>query len=205
MTVTLEKASRRYNYEWIFRDLSFTFHEGNSYAVLGPNGSGKSTLLQTIAGNLSLSEGTVSYQEQNSKIPSEEIFRHLSLCTPYLELPEEFTLKEVLKFQSNFKSLLNGLNEDAVIELVGMKREENKQIRFYSSGMKQRVKLALAVLANTPLLLLDEPTTNLDESGVRWYINLVEKHTAGRLVIVCSNQAREYEFCSEKLNMLQYK
>lgn len=211
MKITLNKAARRYNYEWIFRDLSFTFESGKSYAILGPNGSGKSTLLQIIAGSLSLSEGTIEYTGLSKKsisetiISKDEIFHHLSLCAPYLELPEEFTLKEILQFQSGFKPLINGFNDKAFIEIVGMKKEENKEVRFYSSGMKQRVKLALAVLADTDILLLDEPTTNLDETGVHWYLDMVNRFSENRLTIICSNQAREYEFCKEKVSILNYK
>ncbi len=209
MKITLNKAARRYNYEWIFRNLSYTFESGKSYAVLGPNGSGKSTLLQIISGNLSLSEGTIEYltKDSGSKkiIPRDEIFNQLSWCAPYLDLPEEFTLKEILQFQSGFKPLVNGFNDQSVIELVGMKKEENKQVRFYSSGMKQRVKLVLSVLANTPILLLDEPTTNLDEAGVNWYLDLINKFSENRITIICSNQTREYEFCKEWLSILDYK
>lgn len=209
--ITLNKAARRYNYEWIFRNLSYTFESEKSYAVLGPNGSGKSTLLQIIAGSLSLSEGIIEYagvskeSPSEKEIPKDEIFHHLSLCTPYLDLPEEFTLKEILKFQSGFKPFINGFNEEAVIDLVDMKREANKQVRFYSSGMKQRVKLILAILADTPVLLLDEPTTNLDESGVKWYLDLVQKFSENRLIIICSNQEREYGFCTERLSISDYK
>lgn len=211
MKITLNKAARRYNYEWIFRDLNYTFESGKSYAILGPNGSGKSTLLQTIAGNLSLSEGTIKYTGDPKKtntgniIPPDAVFRHLSYCAPYLEVPEEFTLSEMLKFQSGFKPLINGLNDKSVIELLGMTKDENKQIRFFSSGMKQRVKLGLAILTDTPVLLLDEPTTNLDEAGVNWYLELVRRYSENRIVIICSNQMREYEFCNEKINIINYK
>lgn len=205
MTITLSKAGRRYNYEWIFRNLDYTFQSGKMYAILGPNGSGKSTLLQTIAGSLSLSEGEIEYNHSERIISSELLFRYLSLCAPYLELPEEFTLKEILKFQSGFKTFTKELHEERIIDLVGLKKDRNKQIRFYSSGMKQRVKLALATLADTPLLLLDEPTTNLDENGVSWYQDIVQQFSANRLVIICSNQLREYEFCNVRLAITDYK
>lgn len=205
MTITLSKAGRRYNYEWIFRNLDYTFQSDKMYAVLGPNGSGKSTLLQTIAGSLSLSEGKIEYSHSGKNISSEMIFSYLSLCAPYLELPEEFTLTEILKFQSGFKSFTKETNEERIIDLVGLKKDRDKQIRFYSSGMKQRVKLALAILADTPLLLLDEPTTNLDENGVRWYQDIVQQFSTNRLVIICSNQLREYEFCNIRIDITDYK
>ena len=86
-----------------------------------------------------------------------------------------------------------------------MEKSKNKLIRYFSSGMKQRVKLALAFCADTPLLMLDEPTANLDAQGSNWYLQLIEQFAAGRLTIICSNQPNEYAFCKNRLNLLDFK
>ena len=78
-------------------------------------------------------------------------------------------------------------------------------IKYFSSGMKQRLKLALAFCSDTPMLMLDEPTSNLDKQGVEWYLGLVQQFAAGRLTIICSNQEHEYSFCTQHLDISDYK
>lgn len=207
MTISLEHIGKRYNYEWILRGLDFTFKSSNRYAILGPNGSGKSTLLQIIAGSLSHNEGEIRYLPDNDKkvINKEQIFQHLSLAAPYLELVEEFTLKELLEFQQKFKPYLKNISVENIAEAVQLKKALNKQIRYYSSGMKQRAKLAQAIFSDTPILLLDEPCTNLDEAGVQLYQHLMEKYIQNRLVIISSNNPQEYVGCTQTLNVADYK
>lgn len=205
MKITLSKIGRRFNREWIFRNIDYTFESGKSYAILGINGSGKSTLLQVISGALGASEGEISYQIAEKEIDIDQVFQHLVLASPYLELIEEFTLTEILDFHFEFKKRANNLSNKELISLLGMESSKNKQLKYFSSGMKQRVKLILAFCSETPILLLDEPTSNLDEQGISWYHSLVEKFTLNRLVIVCSNQIHEYQFCLNKLYIADYK
>ncbi|HTN20586.1 MAG TPA: ATP-binding cassette domain-containing protein [Pelobium sp.] len=205
MKITLSKIGRRFNREWIFRNIDYTFETGKSYAILGINGSGKSTLLQVISGALSQSEGIISYQNNDKQIEIDQVFQYLALAAPYLELIEEFTLTEVLDFHFEFKTRRDNLSNKELIALLNMEGSKNKQLKYFSSGMKQRVKLILAFCADTPILLLDEPTSNLDEQGVSWYHSLIQKFTANRLVIVCSNQNHEYEFCQNRLHISDYK
>ena len=205
MKITLENIGRRFNREWIFKQVNYDFVTGSSYAVLGANGSGKSTLLQVIAGSLTPSEGKVQYEHQGKEIDVENIYQHISLAGPYLELIEEFTLLEIIEFHFSFKKYLPGTNSNVLIELLGFQRARNKPVRNFSSGMKQRVKLALAVCSDTPILLLDEPTANLDKQGVSWYAELIENYASNRLVIVCSNQEHEYYFCDHHLQVMDFK
>ncbi|MBU2045958.1 MAG: ATP-binding cassette domain-containing protein, partial [Bacteroidetes bacterium] len=172
MKIILEQISRRFNREWIFKNIDYSFDAGKSYAILGINGSGKSTLLQVISGSLSPSSGQLIYQLEGKEIPVEQVFKHLSIAAPYLELIEEFTLFEILDFHSQFKVRLNNLANEQLIKLLDMENSATKQIKYFSSGMKQRVKLVLALCSDTPILLLDEPTSNLDEQGIEWYISL---------------------------------
>lgn len=206
MKIKLNNIAKRYNYEWIFRNVTIEFDSSNNYVIIGANGSGKSTLLKLIAGNIIPSEGTIDYNLNNKKVEDENIFKHLSYASPYLELFEEFTLTEAINFQAQFKPFINGLTTDNIIELIHLHKQKDKQLKDYSSGMKQRVKLALAILADTPLLLLDEPTSNLDKKSIEWYQSMIEKFSAKRLIIVCSNeQTQEYEFCNKQLNIEDYK
>jgi ABC-type multidrug transport system ATPase subunit len=205
MTITLQNIGRRFNREWIFRSVNHTFNFGESYAILGPNGSGKSTLLQVLNGSLSPSEGTINYTFEQKPLDAENIYQHLSLAAPYLELIEEFTLSEMIDFHFRFKNYKPGTDKAALLEVLNMQPHKNKAVRYFSSGMKQRLKLALAFFADTPILMLDEPTSNLDKQGVEWYLALVEQFAKQRLTIICSNQEHEYGFCAHKLDISAYK
>ncbi|HEV2481281.1 MAG TPA: ATP-binding cassette domain-containing protein [Puia sp.] len=210
MKITLIDAGKRFNREWIFRHLSYEFSTGHSYAITGPNGSGKSTLLQSIAGAIGVSEGQVNYAAAGpatsaGAIPPEHVYRHLSLAAPYLQLIEEMTVTEFLGFHAAFKSFLPGYSAADIISRVGLATAAHKQIRYYSSGMKQRVRLAQALFSDTPVVLLDEPCTNLDVEGIELYRRLIREITLDRIVIVSSNDLQEYDFCEERINIMGYK
>lgn len=206
MKISLTKAGKRYNRDWIFRNLSYEFNAGHAYAITGPNGSGKSTLLQSVGGALVLSEGKTSYyQQENARIEPDNIYQHLSIAAPYLELIEEMTVTEFLQFHSSFKPFLPGLTAAEIIALVGLQKAAHKQIRYYSSGMKQRVKLAQAIFSDVQIILLDEPCTNLDAEGIALYQQLIDQYRRERIVIVSSNDPAEYGFCKQQLNILDYK
>jgi ABC-type multidrug transport system ATPase subunit len=205
MTITLNNIGRRFNRDWIFRGIDYTFNSGGAYAILGPNGSGKSTLLQVLNASLSPSAGTIDFTFQDKPVAAEQVFNYLSLAAPYLELIEEFTLSEMVDFHFKFKKYKDGIDKAELIALLNLSKSENKLIRYFSSGMKQRLKLILAFCADTPLLMLDEPTSNLDTQGVDWYLSLVQRFATGRLTIVCSNQEHEYGFCDQRLSISDYK
>lgn len=210
MTISLTNTGKRFNREWIFRHLNFQFETGTHYAITGPNGSGKSTLLQVIAGALSPSEGEVSFQADARKVVvnshgGDNLFSFVSIAAPYLELIEEMTLNEFLHFHARFKPFLSSLTINNIIAIVGLEKATHKQIRFFSSGMKQRVKLAQSVLSNTPVLLLDEPCTNLDSEGIGLYHRLIDEYSPGKLIIVSSNDEVEYRFCRERISIADYK
>lgn len=202
MEITLSKAGRRFNKEWIFRNIDYSFATAESYAVLGPNGSGKSTLMQVLSGMLSLSEGTIQYHEKGQYIEVEAVFNAIIYTAPYLELLEEFTLQEMVDFHFQFKKPIDTTD---IIQLLGFEKHRNRLIKVFSSGMKQRLKLALAFCSDTPILLLDEPCSNLDDQGIAWYQQLLQNYTANRLVIIASNQLHEYEWCKHRLNITDYK
>jgi len=206
MPITLKNIGKRYNREWIFRGVEFAFAENEPCVLLGANGSGKSTLLQVIAGAYLPSEGTVEYILRGQNVAAEEAYRGVSIAAPYLELMEEFTLAESVRFHGRFKNWRGGLNDANVIDRSGLAHAKDKSLKHFSSGMKQRVRLLLAILSDTPMLLLDEPCSNLDANGMRWYQELVEEHKPDRIVIVCSNkQEQEYAFCRQQLLVENYK
>jgi len=205
MKISLENTGKRYQRYWVFKGLSCTYEPGERYALLGPNGSGKSTLLRIIGGLQPPSEGKLSYETKGKAIPATELFEHISFCAPGMEIPDELNLLEFLDFHFSFKKMLPGLNIPAILELTGLKKAASRPIADYSSGMRQRVKLAQALFSDTPLLLLDEPCTNLDESGVLQYLEWVKLYARDRTIIVASNDEREYSYCSHSMHMHEYQ
>jgi ABC-type multidrug transport system ATPase subunit len=203
MQITLTNAGKRFNREWIFRHLDYSFYDKKKYAITGSNGSGKSTLLQVIAGSLSHNEGKIDFTFQQNIVEPEQHFKHISIAAPYLELIEEMTSGEFLIFHNQFKKLI--LPHKEILEIVGLQKAVNKQIRYYSSGMKQRLKLAQAFFCDAPVLLLDEPATNLDAEGIALYEHLIKNYTADKLVIISSNDLHEYEFCDAVITIGNYK
>ena len=206
-TIALQNAGKRFNRDWIFRKMDYKFESGNAYAITGPNGSGKSTLLQCIAASTQISEGVIEYATNNKEpeLNSENIFRYISIVAPYLEVIEEMTATEFLQFHASFKPLISTITITEILSVIGLGAALKKQIRFFSSGMKQRIKLAQAIFSDVPILLLDEPCTNLDASGYDLYHQLINNYCSNKLIIVSSNDKNEYDFCTKKISITDYK
>ncbi|WP_310442570.1 ATP-binding cassette domain-containing protein [Sphingobacterium sp. BIGb0116] len=206
LKITLKDIGRRYNNEWIFRHINYTFESGKSYAILGHNGSGKSTFLKVLSSSLTPSAGELIYTYGEEVLSVDQIYQQLSLAAPYVELIEEFTLNELIDFHFKFKNYLPSFDKETVVSLLGLEHALDREIRFFSSGMRQRVKLALACCSASSLVLLDEPTSNLDSAGEEWYMNLIDRaKLKSRILVVCSNQKKEYEFCDETISILDFK
>ncbi|MFN5331733.1 MAG: ATP-binding cassette domain-containing protein [Bacteroidota bacterium] len=203
LSVEVLHAAKRFHKEWIFKNLNLQLLQGDSLAIMGANGSGKSTLLKCISGSLPLTQGSISYKKNTDTIAPEDWFRHISFASPYLELPEELTLQECISFHFKFKKPAFGLED--LSEIIGLVAHKTKRISQFSSGMKQRIKLGLALFSDVPLVLLDEPTSNLDAQGIAWYQNMVQTYSSQRILIVCSNEAREVEFCKQKITLDDFK
>ena len=201
VTISLINAGKRFNKDWIFRDLNTSFEMGQHYALIGNNGSGKSTLLQIISGYSSLSKGSIDW----SNLDSQSVYRSIAIAAPYLELIEELTTIEHFTFHEKFKSLRKDITVEKMIDMIGLKAAMHKQIRYFSSGMKQRLKLALAIFSESPILLLDEPCSNLDQEGYALYHQLIQAYAMHKLIIVGSNDTEEYRFCTKHINLLDYK
>jgi len=199
--ISLIGAGKRFNKDWVFQSLNVDFEQGQHYALIGNNGSGKSTLLQVIAGFTNLSKGTIEWNGADSQ----SIYEQISIAAPYLELVEELTTLEHFEFHAKFKSLTENLSIQEMIQLIGLEKSTHKQIRYFSSGMKQRLKLALAIFSTTPILLLDEPCSNLDKEGYALYKQLIQQYAMQKLIIVGSNDPEEYAFCTQQINLMDYK
>lgn len=204
--IKLTNAGKKFGREWIFRHVNLEINGGQKIAILGLNGSGKSTLLQALTGYLTLNEGELSYSKGQQKTEDEELHKLISLSSPYLELVEDFTLQEQIKHASLYKPFLKTLSVEKVVELSGLLEHKDKYIKLFSSGMKQRLKLTLAILADTPILFLDEPTTNLDATVIQWYKKMIEQYATNKTIIVCSNSLKdEYSFCERTIAMENFK
>lgn len=206
MRVTLQQVSKSFGRETVIKDMDRVFESGSRTAILGPNGSGKSTLLQLIGGFSIPTKGTVTHELDGKVIEQEHVYRHISIAAPYMSLYEELSLREAIASHRRFKPLRGNLSLEEVARIALLEKHLDKPVRDFSSGMKQRLKLALAVLSDTALLLLDEPTSNLDSNGSGWFRELLEKNIGGRTLMVASNrQEVEIAMCGAMVDVERWK
>lgn len=205
LKIHLEEASKRFHYEWIFKNLSLELSQGDSLAITGSNGSGKSTLLKCLSGAIPITSGKIDYIVSGKSISETDWFSFLTISAPYMEMPEEFTLEELLNFHFKFKKPLDGVSSKEIVEQLYLTQHISKPVGQFSSGMKQRLKLGLALFSDVPLIFLDEPTSNLDRKGIDWYQEMINQYGKNRILVVCSNEPREYEFCRQKIVLEDFK
>jgi len=203
--IELSGLGKRFNREWIFRNLTENFHPGQIYAVTGPNGAGKSTLLSVLWGQTPASQGTIRYSAEKRVIPEDEIYKHISIAAPYMDLVEEFTLIELMRFHFSMKPSRDGLTLEAMLAKMYLENASDKHLSNFSSGMKQRVKLALAFFTQADILFLDEPGTNLDRQAFDWYLTQLHNIPPGCTIFIASNQEAEYPLNAQKIDITQYK
>ncbi len=203
--ISTNSLSKRFNREWIFRNLSLDFYSGNRYCVTGPNGSGKSTLLHVLWGQVPQTSGTILYKKNMTEVPMEEVYNHIAIAAPYVDLIEEFTLEEQLTFHFQLKNIRHGLGISELIEVLALEGSRTKQIGNFSSGMKQRVKLGIGFYTEADVIFLDEPGTNLDAKVFNWYLSEFEKIPQNTITLVASNNPAEYPGKTTELNLLTYK
>lgn len=206
MEIVLENVSRNFNRQKVFQNVSYTFQQGGTYAVLGGNGSGKSTLLKVVSSALSSSSGKIHYTFNTESVSKDKIPYNISIAAPYFELIEELTAKEFLDFHQKFKSFENGISSQEVLEITYLTDSADKEIRNFSSGMKQRLKLGVALLSDSSVVLLDEPISNLDPEGIEWYKTLIKNHKDGKTILVGSNfNTDEMGFCQAQIEIKDFK
>jgi ABC-type multidrug transport system ATPase subunit len=206
LTIQLNNLGKKYNKEWVFRNLTYQINQNDKLVVLGGNGSGKSTLLQVISGFITENEGEVVYRFNGNEIPVDKIKNYISFASPYIQLVEDFTLTEMIEHTKIFKPFINNFSSEQIIDLLDLKNSTNKLIKQFSSGMKQRLKLGVAILCDTPLLLLDEPVSNLDINAIEWYKKLLTDFSNNRIIIVASNAIKdEFFICDKQLDITEFK
>ncbi len=206
MEIAVAEAGKRFNRSWIFRNWSQTFTPESAYVILGGNGSGKSTALKTILGYAPLTEGKLAYHIDKKPLERQAAYKHINFCSPYLELYEELTLGEMVAFHFSLKKLRSDMSNADFMRQIELEKWVDKPVKFFSSGMKQRLRLGLAILSEGDVLLLDEPVSNLDRAGVKWYQKLVDSHRKNRICVVASNQQEdEYFFCDQKIEIENFK
>jgi ABC-type multidrug transport system ATPase subunit len=203
--ITTLALAKRFNREWIFRNLTFDFTSGNTYAITGPNGSGKSTLLHVLWGQVPSSVGTIRYAQRGAEISVEQIYEYIILATPYMDLIEEFTLLEQLQFHFKMKKNRGNMSLETMLHRMNLEHAKDKYISNFSSGMRQRLKLALAFFTEADIVFLDEPGTNLDSQAFAWYLKELNALPSTTLTFIASNQPAEYPDNSIILNLADYK
>jgi ABC-type multidrug transport system ATPase subunit len=204
-SIQVTNLSKRFNREWIFKNLNYSFKPGKTYAITGPNGSGKSTLLQILWGQLPQTSGSIAYTSSNQTIALEEIFSHVSIATPYMDLIEEFTLEEQLRFHFRMRTMRTGFTLESILEKLYLTHAKDKSISNFSSGMKQRLKLGLAFYTEARVIFLDEPSTNLDDQAFTWYQDNLKQLPKDQLVFIASNQRNEYPDDAEVVDLMDFK
>ncbi|MEO8760742.1 MAG: ATP-binding cassette domain-containing protein [Bacteroidia bacterium] len=206
ISIHINNLGKKFVNEWIFKGVTLNIAPSEKLVILGSNGSGKSTLLQSISSFLIPTKGEVVWKNEEQIIEDDTIYKHFSMASPYMELIEDFTLTEIINHQKQFKPFVNNISTTEIIALMQLEHTAEKYIKNYSSGMKQRVKLGLAILADCPVLLLDEPCSNLDANAIAWYKNMITKFAQHKTILVCSNTVtEEYFFCTNKIEMENFK
>ncbi len=206
MKISVQNLGKRYNQNWIFKGVNLDILPNSQWAILGNNGSGKSTLLQTILGSQTASEGVVEFSSDGKVIPTEEVYTQCSIAAPYLDLFEELSFRENIEFQQKFKPFRQGISESDIITLGGLSAAADRPLKQFSSGMKQRVKLVLALTADSAVVLLDEPCSNLDKEGIEWYNILIQQFSKERIIVISSNSdINEMGFCENRIDIRDYK
>jgi ABC-type multidrug transport system ATPase subunit len=204
-SLTVKDLSKRFNREWIFKNLSLQFLPGNTYAITGPNGSGKSTLLQVLWGQVPPTSGELHYSNGNEAVPLEEVYKHIGIATPYMDLIDEFSLQEQLEFHFKLKTPRSGMSLDEMMQRMYLTEARDKYISNFSSGMRQRLRLALAFYTEASLLFLDEPTTNLDQKAFDWYQTELKAIPSDTAIFIASNQPAEYPKDARIVDITKYK
>lgn len=205
--INLQKTGIRFNRNWIFRNLELQIKASEKWVITGSNGSGKSTLLQMISGRVWPSEGKISFIDSSGQIADQaSIYKLISMAAPYIELIEEFDLLQLTQFVGGHLNFLDNRDTEEIINLMGLPTTGKKAIKHFSSGMKQRVKLTYAIMADRPVLLLDEPCSNLDGKAIEWYQKMIDQFARHKSIIVCSNNQREeYPFCTQEVNTSSFQ
>jgi ABC-type multidrug transport system ATPase subunit len=190
-TVKASQLTKNFGKQKVIDTIDFSFSAPQTIAITGINGKGKSTLIQLISGYFSPSSGSIEYSFGQSKIKIDDLFQYVSIAAPYLDLIENMTLTELVVFHLNHKPAQNNLKANDLMDLAYLSEHATKMIDSFSSGMKQRLKLVLALTSQTPVILLDEPVSNLDEKAKKWFQETFHQFCQDKLVFIATNSVKE--------------
>jgi heme exporter protein A len=204
--VQLENLVKYFGRRLVFDRINFSFFSGNIYGISGPNGSGKSTLVKIISNIISPTRGKVIHQLNGTELKSENFHNHIGFVSPYLFLYDEFTAEENLIHFSNIRGIkYDGNRADFLFSKLNLFDRKDDIVRGYSSGMKQRLKFIFALLHKPQLIILDEPTSNLDNDGKEKVYDLILEEGKSNLVLIASNEETDLKLCKETINIENYK
>ena len=196
MNLKAQNLSKHYNFQWVFKDINFNLNTGDSLTVLGANGSGKSTLLQVIYGLIEPNSGEVLVNDSKNFIES-NIFSYTS---PAMLLPTEFTISELHGYYLQLNKLKIGL-DDFLNRLEIEEKQWKKTIKYFSSGQLQKLKTAFCLFSESPVLLLDEPLTNMDKKGELWFESIIKEIQSQKILIFAGNTDSETKWSNETIQL----
>lgn len=201
MHIRASGLGRRFHYQWVFRGLNLDVPPGSRVCIIGPNGGGKSTLLRMLAGQLTPTEGELNWSRAGKPLGPEKLYQHISWTSPGIEVYPELTLEAFYKMHFGLKTnrLAGGI--EAAIEAINLKPHRRKELRHFSSGMLQRAKLGLALFSESDVVLLDEPTSFMDEQNVAFALQLIEQHLGNRTLLLASNLPREMGLAEQQIEV----
>ena len=200
MKILLENIGKNFGEKKIFSNINFEISSGSSVSITGPNGSGKTTLMRIISGLINPTEGNVTYYNNDSKLENRDKFSHLGLVGPYLELYDDLTAMENMQFFSKMKRISNHKNIIfELLEKMNLAGQETELVKNYSSGMKQRLKYVFALLDSPEILLLDEPTSNLDKEGINTVYEIMENQKSKGILIIATNDEADLKFGDKQI------
>lgn len=203
-SITLDKVSKRYGHHWILRNVDYRFDIGTIYAVKGDNGSGKSTLLKMLSGYLTPTVGDLRYYCDGHTIPQDKLFLEISLWGPYVSLIKNLTLREMISYYLDHKAMREGDHVNSIFDALHINVSLDALVRSLSSGQAQRLGLYLAIHADTPLLLLDEPGSYLDREGKDWLQDQILRYSSNRIVVIASNEDGDMKLADESIIIKDY-
>jgi heme exporter protein A len=205
-SLKIDSVSKVFGRRLIFKDISIEYNHCGIFGIAGPNGSGKSTLMKIIAGLLSSSHGKVYHSANSKKISPEKLHNYIGFVSPYLILYDEFSAEENIYFLSKIRGIdFNKNKSDFLFNELNLCDRKNDLLKTYSSGMKQRMKFILALIHTPQLLILDEPSSNLDDKGKEKINELIKEKSKSNIILIASNEEHDLSLCSSILELNKYK
>jgi len=205
-SIRSQSLSKSFGRRLIFKDINFEWKDKGIFGISGPNGSGKSTLVKIIAGLIAPSSGKIIHNNSDEEIIAEKLHNHIGFVSPYLVLYEEFSAWENLNIFAKIRAVT--FDEKRILFYLQqflLDARKHDLVKTYSSGMKQRLKFIFALMHSPDVLILDEPTSNLDEEGKKVVYDIINEEGKDRIVIIASNETKDLELCNETLLLEKFK